>query len=251
MQYPVNGLSITNNDVLELNLGGLNGTTGPISEDCLSLSIWAPRGKPADALPVIMFFYGGAFANGGTNVPYQLASQWVERTQQHIVVSFNHRGNIFGYPNAAGLPLKEQNVGLLDQRLAIEWVRDNIAAFGGDPKRIGLWGESSGGVAIAYYSYSFREDPIVNSLIMNSGNEFIDVLTRDPTHANFTYVASQLGCGNLTPKEELSCMREVDAFKITDFMQTYFETGTAPILTFSPIIDHHTVFEDYTSSVDW
>ncbi|KAI9155638.1 Cholinesterase [Paramyrothecium foliicola] len=247
MQHPINLPSITVNDVLELNLGGLNGTTGPISEDCLSLSVWAPRGSKKKNLPVLMFFYGGAFFGGGTNVPYQLPSQWVQRTQSHIVVSFNHRGNILGFPNAAGLPEEEQNVGLLDQRLAIEWVRDNIAAFGGDPQRIGAWGSSSGAVALAYYSYSYRHDPIVNSLIMGSSNEYVDVLTRDPAHGNFSFVAAQMGCGNLNPQEELSCMRRVDAFTIQDLMQKHLEAGTTPLLTFSPIIDSKTVFDNYTA----
>jgi len=247
MQYLSRLPSINIDEVLEFNLGGLNGTAGPISEDCLTLSVWAPRGRAKENLPVLVFFYGGAFIAGGTYVPYQLPPQWIQRTQGHIVVSFNHRNNIFGFPNAAGLPLEEQNVGLLDQRLAIEWVRDNIAAFGGDPKRIGIWGQSSGAVAIAYYSYTYKDDPIVNSQIMDSGNEFIDILTVDPAHGNFTFVASQFGCGNLSPAEELSCMRQVDAFAIEDFMNTYFDAGAAPLLTFSPVVDNRTVFSNYTA----
>lgn len=247
MQYLSNLASINTDEVLEFNLGGLNGSTGPIREDCLTLSIWAPRGKTKKHLPVLIFFYGGAFIAGGTNVPYQLPPRWIQRTQSHIVVSFNHRDNLFGFPNAAGLPLEEQNVGLLDQRLAIEWVRDNIAAFGGDPKRIGIWGQSSGAVAIAYYSYTYRDDPIVNSLIMDSGNEFIDILTVDPAHGNFTFVASQFGCGNLSPPDELSCMRQVDAYAIEAFMRTYSDAGMAPLLTFSPIVDNRTVFANYTA----
>lgn len=254
MQYAVTLPSVITRDVLELNLGGLNGTTGPISEDCLTLSIWAPHSnasasattaRDGKALPVLVWFYGGAFATGGVNVPYQIPAEWVQRTQGHIVVSFNHRGDIFGYPNAAGLPSKEQNLGLLDQRLALEWVRENIAAFGGDPERVGAFGQSSGGSAIGYYSYAFKDDPIVNSVIMHSGNEFVDILTRDPVHANFTFVASNVGCGGLDPSEELSCMREVDAFAIRDLIKSYTDSGATPILTFSPVIDGNTVFENY------
>jgi carboxylesterase type B len=219
-----------------------------VSEDCLTLSIWAPRHHTTEeALPVLIFFYGGAFLLGGTDVPYQLPQQWIQRTQSHIVVSFNHRDNIFGFPNAAGLQLEEQNVGLLDQRLAIEWVRDNIAAFGGDPKRIGIWGQSSGAVAIAYYSYTYRDDPIVNSLIMNSGNEFIDILTVDSHHGNFTFVASEFGCDHLDPLDELSCMRKVDPAAIEEFMLKYYEEGKTPLLTFSPVVDNRTVFTNYTA----
>jgi carboxylesterase type B len=199
-----------------------------------------------------MFFYGGAFTTGGTNVPYLLPEQWIQRTQGHIVVSFNHRDNIFGFPNAAGLPAHQQNVGLLDTRLAVEWVRDNIASFGGDPTRIGLWGESSGAIAIAYYSYTYRADPIANSVILASGNEFIDILTRDPTHTNFTFIASHLNCSShpatTTPDSELACMRRAPAHAITALLHTYANSAAAPAappLTFSPVIDNHTVFANY------
>ncbi|KAK3292957.1 Alpha/Beta hydrolase protein [Chaetomium fimeti] len=209
--------------------------------------IWAPRGKAKKDLPVIIFFYGGAFSAGGTNAPYLIPAEWIQRTQEHIVISFNHRDNIFGYTNAAGQPPDQQNPGLLDARLAIEWVRDNIGSFGGDPTRIGLWGESSGAIIIAYYSYVYRDDPIANSVILDSGNEFIDVLSHDPTHANFTYVASELGCGNLSPTDELACMRQVDASAINDFISTYAAAGHTPPVFFSATVDSTTVFANYTT----
>ncbi|KAH8906882.1 acetylcholinesterase [Coniochaeta sp. PMI_546] len=237
MQYLSDLPSIIIDDVLEFNLGGLN-TTGSISEDCLTLSIWAPRGTTTKKLPVLVFFYGGAFLAGGVDTPYLLPDQWIQRSKSHIVVSFNHRDNIFGFP---------WNVGLLDQRLAIEWVRDNIAAFGGDPRRIGAWGQSSGAVAIGYYTYVYRDDPILNSVILDSGNEFIDILTYDSAHANFTFIASQFGCGNLSPAEELSCMRLVDAHAIEEFMHNYYRAGSVPLITFSPVVDNRTVFANYTA----
>lgn len=248
MQY-IGGLpNVIINDVLEFNLGGSNASDPlRISEDCLTLSIWAPREPKERDLPVLIFFYGGAFVAGGVDVPYQIPAQWIQRTQSLIVVSFNHRDNIFGFPNAAGLPLEDQNVGLLDQRMAIEWVRDNIASFGGDPKRIGAWGMSSGAVGLAYYSYTYLDDPILNSLIMDSGNEFIDILTKNPGHTNFTFIASQFGCGNLGPAAELSCMRQVNASAMEDFMRTYNDKLKTPIITFSPILDNHTVFANYTA----
>lgn len=103
------------------------------SEDCLTLNVWAPR-KPKGLLPVLVFIPGGGFTQGGTNTLHYNPQAWVQRSQEHIVVTLNYRLNIFGFPNAEGL--EEQNVGLLDKRMAIEWVRDNIAKFGGDPKRI-------------------------------------------------------------------------------------------------------------------
>jgi len=163
MQYLTNqGNSLYVRNVLQFNLQGLN-TTGAISEDCLTLSVWAPArdkgqttpwgllgwesGHPnnpkQELLPVLIFIYGGGFSTGGEDVPYQIPAQWVNRTPDHLVVSFNYRVNIFGYPNAAGLS-GTQNYGLLDQRAAVEWCYNNMKAFGGDPERMVIWGQSAG-----------------------------------------------------------------------------------------------------------
>lgn len=111
------------------------------------MAIWTPLDAGADdgnggaLLPVAFFMPGGAFTIGGVDVPYQIPAGLVERTQKLIVVTVNYRLNIFGFPNAAALA--EQNLGILDQRLALEWVHSNIAAFGGDPDRIIMWGHSA------------------------------------------------------------------------------------------------------------
>ncbi|ETS84104.1 hypothetical protein PFICI_02129 [Pestalotiopsis fici W106-1] len=243
MQYLTSLASIWTYDVLQFNEDGLN-TTGPQSEDCLTISVWAPRGAKKN-LPVLLWIYGGSFKTGGEDVPYQIPTQWVQRTQDHIVVSFNYRVNIFGFPNAAGLDNDKQNLGLLDQRLAVEWVRDNIAQFGGDVNRIGLWGQSAGGISVAYYSYTYPEDPIVSALLMNSGNEYLDITSPDTTHSNFTFMATQFGCGDLEPEEELACMRTVDASAIEDFLHVYIDNGTEPTVSFAPIVDEKTVFSDF------
>jgi carboxylesterase type B len=244
MQFLTSNPGVWEDLVLEFNQGGLNTTKGLITEDCLYLSVFGPRGDWKD-LPVLVWVYGGSFKTGGMNIPYQIPRRWVERTQDHIVVLFNYRINAFGFSNAAALEDGERNVGLMDQRLAVEWVRDNIADFGGDPARIGLWGQSAGAISVAYYSYRYPEDPIVSSLIMDSGSELLDLTTIDPTSSNFTFLASQFGCGGLQPAAELACMRKVDAFAIEDFLHSYQDAGTTPAITFTPAVDEKTVFSDY------
>ncbi|CAD0053012.1 unnamed protein product [Aureobasidium pullulans] len=194
--------------ILEFGLQGLN-RTGSISEDCLTLSVWTPTVNnnqschSSELLPVEIWVYGGGFSTGGQDVPYQIPSQWVERTQDHIVVSINYRVNIFGFPNAAGL--SDQNVGLLDQRAAVEWVRDNIVRFGGDPSRMLLWGQSAGSISVDYYNYAYPKDPIVSAFSMDSGTAFSVIQSVDTQHTNFTFVASQLGCANSSsPEVELA-----------------------------------------------
>ncbi|CCC11713.1 hypothetical protein SMACR_04696 [Sordaria macrospora] len=245
--------SIYTQDVTEYNVQGLNVTSPNISEDCLTLSLWAPPATKKDSLPVIVFVYGGAFSTGGQDVPTQIPTDWVQRKKDHIVVTFNYRLNIFGFPNARGIPLTEQNVGLLDQRLAVEWVRDNIAAFGGDPTRITLWGQSAGAVSVGYWQYAYPTKPIVNTFIMDSGNELTPLAhSLDAAQLGFTRIAVEVGCGNLTAAEELACMKSsnVTADAIITALQTENAaagTDFTKVLFFTPVIDNATVFPDYTA----
>ncbi|KAF4780658.1 chlorogenic acid esterase precursor [Colletotrichum scovillei] len=175
-----------------------------------------------------------------------MPQNWIQRSQSHIFVTFNYRMKLFGFPNSAAL--KEQNLGLMDQRFAVEWIRDNIAQFGGDPERMTIWGHSAGSIAVDYYSFAYAEDPIVRGLIMDSGTAHLDqLMNHDETHSNFTFVAQQLGCGNsTTPEAELACMRKIPAEKLENFVATYKDSEVTPTIGFSPQIDNKIVFANYT-----
>jgi cholinesterase len=111
------------------------GTT--MDEDCLLLNVWAPPKKSGDLKAVLVWIYGGAFMSGTANM-WPTDGSKLASSQDVIVVAINYRMSILGFPGAPGLP--DQNLGILDQRAAIEWVRDNIQEFGGDPSRITLVG---------------------------------------------------------------------------------------------------------------
>lgn len=235
-------------NVLEFNLQGLN-TTGAISEDCLTLSVWAPASKivSPEGVPVLIFIYGGGFGVGGQDVPYQIPAQWVDRAPDHIVVSFNYRLGIFAFPNADGVP--DQNLALLDTRAVVEWCQENIAAFGGDPGHMVLWGQSAGSMMADYYGFAYPDDPIVTGLILNSGTAFTPFFTiNDTSRSNFTFVADHVGCAGLAddPGLLLSCMRDVDGDVINEFIANYSETDGSPGLAFVPVEDDAAIFSNYT-----
>ena len=131
--------------------------------------------------------------------------------------------------------------------MAVEWVRDNIAAFGGDPNRITLFGESAGGAAVDDYSFAWSKDPIVNGLILMSGTTY-GVGVRTPMNAAFQWfnATSALGCGNAftSPSQLLSCMRAAPAEAIAAVLVP--SIGSPIPNAYSPTIDNTVVFSPGT-----
>ncbi|KAH7083509.1 Alpha/Beta hydrolase protein [Paraphoma chrysanthemicola] len=122
------------------------GSGTPGQEDCLKLLVWKPaKAKAGDKLPVHVYIHGGGLIFGdGAQDDF---SDWVAQDQSFIAVNMNYRLGMLGFLNHPDLP--SANAGLLDQRMALLWVKDNIAAFGGDPDEITLGGQSGGGWAVA------------------------------------------------------------------------------------------------------
>ncbi|KAF7353955.1 Alpha/beta-hydrolase [Mycena venus] len=185
------------------------------------------------------------FATGGVNIEWQLPTDWVERTQQHIVVTINYRLNVFGFPNARGLT--DQNLGILDQRVALEWVRDNIASFGGDPAKITQWGQSAGAISVDLHSFAYYNDPIARGYFMQSGDAFVGSRIQDAAHTNFSFMAAHFGCDLSDGAAELDCMRRVPFDSIENFIGQYAQNGTQPALSFGITPDEKIIFSDYAA----
>jgi cholinesterase len=166
-----------------------------------------------------------------------------------VVVSVNYRLNAFGFPGAPGA---DTNLGLRDQRLAVEWLRDNIAAFGGDPKRIVIAGQSSGGAAVDWWSYAYKRDPIVYGLISTSGNTFsFPMNTAQKQKENWFALSTALGCGS--SGDTLTCMRSSNITSqaiSTAVAKIAPSPGGSPVRStppFYPMVDNQTIFGDYLS----
>lgn len=109
-----------------------------------------------------------------------------------------------------------------------------------------LWGQSAGAESVDFYNYAYPTDPIVQNLIMDSGNALLPGRSYDSSHSNFTFVASKVGCGGLNAQAELSCMRKVSASKLENFLMQYQDAGTLPAISFVPTPDGKTIFSNYT-----
>lgn len=196
------------------------------AEDCLSLAIWTPANATSGSkLPVVVYLTGGGDVTGGVDIPTQLPANWVHRSQSHIVVTTNYRVNIFSYPNARGLN-GSTNFALQDQRMAVEWVSENIGAFGGDRDKMTLWGQSAGASAADMYLFAWPDNPIVRATVSSSGVSVGRSLNQDQAGLNFTFVAKSLGCDFEDAKLELECMRRVPMPRIENFIGQYQDNST-------------------------
>ncbi|KAI1174737.1 carboxylesterase [Nemania sp. FL0916] len=252
-QYLTTTLSLWNSNMTNFSIspGGQSYSAGEMAqttgEDCLSLAVWTPiNATDRDKLPVGLFVPGGSFKNGGLSVPYHNPSGWIGRSQKHIMVMINYRLNIFGFPNSPGL--ETQNLGVLDQRLALEWVYQNIAAFGGDPKRITLWGHSAGALAVDILNFAYPDDPLAAAFFLMSGTAMRKFAQGDNAlQTNFSFVAKKLGCDFPQDVEaELECMQQVPATLVSNFYGQYGDNDTEPSLFFRPTADSKTIFKNYT-----
>lgn len=143
-----------------------------VSEDCLYLNVWSPAKRNEKNLPVLVYFYGGGFVAGdGSEYRYDGESM---AKKGIVVVTVNYRLNIFGFfahPElSAEAPYKASgNYGLLDQNAALKWVQKNIAAFGGDPKKVTIAGESAGSISVSAQMASPLSKNLIAGAIGESG----------------------------------------------------------------------------------
>ncbi len=145
------------------------------SEDCLTLNVWAPAAKSKGKLPVMVWIFGGGFVGGGTSEPRQDGEHLTRKGV--LVVSMNYRLGIFGFFATQELAAEDPhhaagNYGLMDELAAIQWVRRNIAAFGGDPDNVTIFGESAGSFAVSAQMASPLAKGLFAHAIGESGGAF-------------------------------------------------------------------------------
>ncbi|KAF5879482.1 putative carboxylesterase protein [Botrytis fragariae] len=243
-----NATVIAQSDVTSTGLGILSllGGLTAQSEDCLTLNVWTKPQTGDSKKAVLMWIYGGAFSSGASATPAYIG-QYIVEQEDVIVVTFNYRLNIFGF---SGSPDSPANVGLLDQRLAVEWVRDNIENFGGDASRITLFGQSAGSASVDLYNYAWVQDPIVAGFIQESGTaqSWGMPSTAEYVATAWYNVSEALGCGGASASNVTSCMRTKNTTEILSGISVTTDSpGSFGILgSFLPTVDEIVVFSNYT-----
>ncbi len=185
-------------------------------EDCLYLNVWRTDEEALKKKPVIVWIYGGAFDVGGATDPMYDMTNFLNENPDVIVVTLNYRINVFGFFHLSHLSDGKdypdaQNLGLLDQLKGLKWVHENIAAFGGDPDNVTIWGESAGAGSCTLLS-----------LIKGSHQYFKRVIAQSGAPAQTRSKEQAIACTN-NLMEKLGCKTVADLLKISaeDIMKVW------------------------------
>ncbi len=122
------------------------------SEDCLRLNVWTPELDTGARLPVMVFLHGGRYTTGSSQSLLAYDGENLAKRHQVVVLTLNHRLGVFGFLDLAHRAAEHAqtgNLGMLDIVLALQWVQENICAFGGDPQRVTVFGQSGGAGKVA------------------------------------------------------------------------------------------------------
>ncbi|OCH90088.1 carotenoid ester lipase precursor [Obba rivulosa] len=184
----------------------------PIDEDCLTLNIWAPHGVKAGAdLPVVAWIYGGGFYYGGSSRfdGSKIVKRSIELEEPIVYVSMNYRLAALGFLASqevtdAGVA----NLGLRDQREALRWIQKYIKAFGGDPKKVAMWGESSGANSVMFQMVTNGGDPegLFRGAFIESGAP-LPLANYTAGQASYNALVNATNCTSAA--DTLDCLRQV------------------------------------------
>ncbi|KJS08794.1 MAG: hypothetical protein VR73_04380 [Gammaproteobacteria bacterium BRH_c0] len=203
----------------------------PTSENCLTLNLWTPD-QTGDQKPVMVWLHGGGFSTGTANEEYYHGAN-LARDNDVVVVTVNHRLNMFGFLDLSDV-LGEQyaasgNAGIADLVLALEWVRDNAARFGGDPGNVTLFGQSGGSSKVATLMGVPAADGLFHKAIMMSGG--LQVSEPDPAAT-----ASVLAALGKTPEEQQANLLGYSSAELLAAL-AQGAGGSAMANPFKPVVD--------------
>ncbi|RPD58843.1 carotenoid ester lipase precursor [Lentinus tigrinus ALCF2SS1-7] len=194
----------------------LTGVPIPEGEDCLTVNVQVPAGtKPEDKLPVIVVSRGFTIGSSAQMPGDAVVTRSVQLGKPVVYVALNYRLHAFGF--LGGKEVKEAgvgNLGLHDQREALRWVQKHISVFGGDPKKVTIWGSSSGAISssLQMVTNGGNNEGLFRGAIMNAGSP---IPTGDITELQQFYdqIVAHAGCANAT--DTLDCLRKIPAANLT------------------------------------
>ncbi len=221
-----------------------------VSEDCLYLNVWTPAKSAHTELPVMVWIYGGGFSTGSTAIPLYSGEQLAKHGV--VVVSIAYRVGPMGFLALPALSAESShrvsgNYGLLDQIAGLRWVKQNIAAFGGDPRRVTIFGESAGAISVSILAASPLARGLFEGAISESGGSFGPTRTPPAPGENIQTLANAEQAGVAFEKRlgvsSLAQMRRLPASSIQHAVRG--PVGFWPVLDGWVIVgDQYTLYKE-------
>ncbi|XP_062993561.1 acetylcholinesterase-like isoform X2 [Elgaria multicarinata webbii] len=208
-----------------------------MSEDCLYLNIWVPSPRPKNAT-VLVWIYGGGFYSGSSSLDVY-DGRYLTYTQKVVLVSISYRVGAFGFLGLLGSQEAPGNMGLMDQRLALQWIQNNIQHFGGNPKAVTIFGESAGGASVGMHLLSVQSRSLFKRAILQSGtpNGPWATITPAESRRRATLLGKQVGCHFTNDSELVGCLRSKSPQELVDKEWTVLPYKSIFRFSFVPVID--------------
>ena len=183
-------------------------------EDCLYLNVWKAD-DGGTKKPVMVWIHGGAFTVGGTVEPIEEGTNFVRENPDVIVISIEYRLGVFGFLHLSHLPDGKdypdaQNLGLMDQVMALKWIHENIAGFGGDPDNVTIWGESAGGDSVTIIPLIEGSHKYFRKVIAQSGTPVLSRSTKQAIEDTNEFM-DMLGCKTVADLQKIEVKKLVTA----------------------------------------
>ena len=191
-------------------------------EDCLTLNVWTNAAGPSEGKTVMVFFHGGSYGWGATSDPIYDGHNLVEKYPDLVLVTAEYRLGILGFIDFSDVPGGEAyaesgNLGLLDQICALEWVQKNIAAFGGDPSNVTVFGESAGAGSVSLLPLIAGTDGLFRRIIAESGSVALTYSREECRNLTQMFLENS-GCSTM---DELLSLSEETLMELNEDLNDY------------------------------
>jgi para-nitrobenzyl esterase len=219
---------------------------GPTSEDCLFLNVWTPKAESNAKHPVLVWIHGGGFVSGSGSVAVYQGAQFAKKGI--VVVTINYRLGALGFLAAPALGDHPGNYGVLDMIAALKWVQANIAAFGGDPSKVTIAGQSAGSAAVHALVASPQARGLFGNTIAESGSGLMPLgRPYDAAKTDGAAYMAQRGVKDLAGLRALPASAFVASIPSTSAPAP---KAPSPALRFSPVVDGTIITDDPTDGSD-
>ncbi|KAH8364854.1 hypothetical protein KR084_012630 [Drosophila pseudotakahashii] len=204
------------------------------NEDCLTVNIYKPKNERRTSFPVLVLLHGGAFMFGGTTL---YGHDYIMREGTLLVVKISYRVGPLGFASSGDKDLPG-NYGLKDQRLALRWIKENIASFGGMPDNIVVIGHSAGGASAHLQLLHEDFSQLARAAVSVSGNALDPWVVQQGGRGRAFELGRIVGCGQATDSAELKhCLKSKPASEIVTAVRSFLVFSYVPFSTFGPVVE--------------